>query len=168
MKNFNLDNLEKKIPYKIPDEFFGEMQRNVLKEVSIKKEKNTKVFKINFSMITSLAAALAMVLGFTFLWKTNQTDISKPVIQEPVMVNTASNTITTNNISIKTGAETEKKVSAPKQEVVHSKTQEIATQIVNSKNTDENYEQLLYALSDEELAELSTNTDHDIYLELYN
>ena len=53
-------------------------------------------------------------------------------------------------------------------EVAHTPNPEITEQIVNSKNTDENYEQLLNSLTQEELAELSKNTSHDIYLDLYN
>ena len=33
MKNFNLDNLDKKTPYKIPENFFEEMQDNVLEKI---------------------------------------------------------------------------------------------------------------------------------------
>ena len=55
-----------------------------------------------------------------------------------------------------------------KSTLAHIQNPEITEQIVNSKNTDENYEQLLNSLTQEELAELSKNTSHDIYLDLYN
>jgi hypothetical protein len=71
MKEFDLDKLERKNPYKVPENFFEEMQENVLKQTT-KKKKETKVFKLNFSAVTSIAAALALVFGFTFLWKTTK------------------------------------------------------------------------------------------------
>jgi hypothetical protein len=37
-----------------------------------------------------------------------------------------------------------------------------------AKTADLNYDQLLNSLTDEELKELSKNTDQDIYLELFN
>ena len=78
MKDFNIEQLAKKTPYKIPENTFEEMQENVLNKTVRKKEHQPKIFKINFSMVTSVAAALALIFGFTFLWKTNQTEFSKP------------------------------------------------------------------------------------------
>ena len=78
MKDFNIEQLAKKTPYKIPENTFEEMQENVFNKTVRKKEHQPKIFKINFSMVTSIAAALALIFGFTFLWKTNQTEFSKP------------------------------------------------------------------------------------------
>ena len=78
MKEFNIDKLEKKTPYQITENFFEEMQRNVLNKIESKSYKKTKTFRLNYSVITSIAAALVLVFGFTFLWKTNQTQIDKP------------------------------------------------------------------------------------------
>ncbi len=170
MKDFNIEQLAKKTPYKIPENTFEEMQENVLNKTVRKKEHHPKIFKINFSMVTSIAAALALIFGFTFLWKTNQTDITKPATEDTIAVNSTTNDQTN---SVKNNAnnnytETQKINSEPKQEVAHTQNPEITEQIVNSKNTDENYEQLLNSLTQEELAELSKNTSHDIYLDLYN
>ena len=78
MKEFDLDKLERKTPYKVPENFFEEMQANVLKNTTNKEKKETKVFRLHFSAVTSIAAALALIFGFTFLWKTNQADITTP------------------------------------------------------------------------------------------
>ena len=72
MKEFDLDKLERKTTYKVPENFFEEMQANVLKNTTKKEKKETKVFRLHFSAVTSIAAALALIFGFTFLWKTNQ------------------------------------------------------------------------------------------------
>ena len=76
MKEFDLDKLERKNPYKVPENFFEEMQENVLKQTTKKEVKKPKIFKLNFSAVTSMAAALALVFGFTFLWKTDQAEIT--------------------------------------------------------------------------------------------
>ena len=49
MKDFNIEQLAKKIPYKIPENTFEEMQENVLNKTVRKKEHQPKIFKINFS-----------------------------------------------------------------------------------------------------------------------
>ena len=170
MKDFNIEQLAKKIPYKIPENTFEEMQENVLNKTVRKKEHQPKIFKINFSMVTSIAATLALIFGFTFFWKTNQTDITKPATEDTIAVNSTTNDQTN---SVKNNAnnnytETQKINSEPKQEVAQNETTIIAEQIMNSKNTNENYEQLLNSLTDEEITELTNNLEQDIYLELYN
>ena len=167
MKDFNIEQLAKKIPYKIPENTFEEMQENVLNKTVRKKEHHPKIFKINFSMVTSIAAALALIFGFTFLWKTNQTEFSKPSqdsVQSITKVETTQQKPEQNN----TQNSSQNIVKENNSEVAHIQNPEITEQIVNSKNTDENYEQLLNSLTQEELAELSKNTSHDIYLDLYN
>lgn len=175
MKNFNLEQIDKKTPYQIPENFFEEMQGNVLDKIAKKPKKETKIFKLNFTMVTSLAAALAIIFGFTFLWKTNQTEITKPV---EIAQNTISQTTKTSDTkSIETPLE---KLDVSTISDIHKTAQSIENQTTEKVNlnansteksiatSDENYEQLLNSLSDDELKELSKNTDQDIYLELYN
>lgn len=159
MKDFNIEQLAKKTPYKIPENTFEEMQENVLNKTVRKKEHQPKIFKINFSMVTSIAAALALIFGFIFLWKTNQTEFSKPSQDSVQSITKVETTQPKPEQNI---------VKENNSEVAHIQNPEITEQIVNSKNTDENYEQLLNSLTQEELAELSKNTSHDIYLDLYN
>ena len=174
MKNFNLDSLEKKTPYKIPENFFEEMQGNVLDKIAQKPKNETKVFKLNFSVVTSLAAALALIFGFTFLWKTNQTDISKN--SDTVSNNYPKTTVNQENNSnnslentdIATIQDIQKTIKTVEEtNAINAKTNPEKTNPVIA-NTDENYEQLLNSLSEDELTELTKNSDHDIYLELYN
>ena len=174
MKNFNLDSLEKKTPYKIPENFFEEMQDNVLEKIEKKQHKETKIFRLNFSVVTSLAAALALIFGFTFLWKTNQTNISKNSDtvsnnQPKTTVNKENNSNNSlENTDIATIQDVQKTIKKVEEtNVVNTKTNSEKTNPVIA-NTDENYEQLLNSLTEDELTELTKNSDHDIYLELYN
>ena len=174
MKDFNIDKLEKKTPYQIPENFFEEMQRNVLNKIESKSYKKTKTFRLNYSVITSIAAALVLVFGFTFLWKTNQTDISKN--SDTVSNNHPKTTVNQENNSnnslentdIATIQDIQKTIKTVEEtNAINAKTNPEKTNPVIA-NTDENYEQLLNSLSEDELTELTKNSDHDIYLELYN
>lgn len=166
MDNFNLDNLQKKMPYKTPENFFGEMQENVLKAAKKQEPKQTKIFKINFSAVTSLAAALALIFGFAFLWKTNQTGISKP--------SDMADTITANMPNTSPSSETAKKSVETYKKVENNSLSTKENQLIADnenampEGNEDNYEQLLNSLTDEEIIELSKNSDQDIYLELYN
>ena len=174
MKNFNLDNLEKKTPYQIPENFFEEMQGNVLQNIEKKPVKKTKVFRLNFSVVTSLAAALAIIFGFTFLWKTNQTDITKPVevAQNTISQPTKNDTKPVENSLTKVDAATISDIQKTAESIEKQATEKVSLNTTNTEKSiatsDENYDQLLNSLSDEELKELSKNSDQDIYLELYN
>ena len=174
MKNFNLDNLDKKTPYKIPKNFFEEMQDNVLEKIEKIPNKETKIFRLNYSVVTSLAAALALIFGFTFLWKTNQTDISKNSDtvsnnQPKTTVNQENNSNNSlENTDIATIQDVQKTIKKVEEtNAVNTKTNSEKTNPVIA-NTDDNYEQLLNSLTEDELTELTKNSDHDIYLELYN
>lgn len=171
MKNFNIDNLEKKMPYQIPENFFEEMQQNVLNEIERKSFKKTKVFRLNYSVITSIAAALALVFGFTFLWKTNQTQIDKSTeVVAATMPNDNQNIIKSNvleNTDITTIEEVQKTIKNVEQTNRTTEPKSNATKLA-STSSEESYNELLNALSDTELAEIATNSDHDVYLELYN
>ncbi|GGP03636.1 hypothetical protein GCM10010992_12820 [Cloacibacterium rupense] len=175
MKELDLDKLERKTPYTTPENFFEEMQANVLKQTTLKNKKETKIFKLNFSTLTSMAASLVLVLGFTFLWKTNQADITTTTETDSVVnVKThakETNMLTNQDITTVTevhqvAKEIQKQSETTKANVPTSGTaSDIKT---TAKAADLNYDQLLNSLTDEELKELSKNTDQDIYLELFN
>ena len=172
MKEFNIDKLEKKMPYQIPENFFEEMQQNVLNEIERKPIKKTKVFRLNYTVITSIAAALALVFGFTFLWKTNQTQMDKPTeVVAATMPNDNQKIINTNsleNTDVATIEEVQKTIKNIEQTGNTTETKTNTGKIASTNAPEESYNELLNALSDAELTEIATNTDHDIYLELYN
>ena len=172
MKEFNIDKLEKKTPYQIPENFFEEMQRNVLNKIESKSNKKTKTFRLNYSVITSIAAALVLVFGFTFLWKTNQTQIDKPkeVIATTVPDNhqNAINSKLLENTDVATIEEVQKTIKSVEQANNTTESKKNTVKIASASSEEKNYNELLNALSDAELAEIATNSDHDIYLELYN
>lgn len=67
MKNFDIENLERKNIFRTPDHFFDEIQKNVLQETVYKQDKEVKsgkVFKLNWAY--AAAAAMAMIFGITY------------------------------------------------------------------------------------------------------
>ena len=84
MKNLDIEKLERKNSYEVPNDFFTKMQENVLKETTHKKE--ARIFKLNWAY--SAAAAVAVLFGITFFVNQNNNDASN-----------AKNTIANNNSS---------------------------------------------------------------------
>ena len=175
MKEFDLDKLERKTPYKVPENFFEEMQANVLKNTTNKEKKETKVFRLHFSAVTSIAAALALIFGFTFLWKTNQAYITTPTNTDSmVIVKTPakeSNIFKNQDLTTVSEVHQVAKEIQKQADIVSNTTTNTGTTSnikTPAKTADLNYDQLLNSLTDEELKELSKNSDQDIYLELFN
>ena len=175
MKEFDLDKLERKTPYKVPENFFEEMQANVLKQTTNKEKKETKVFRLHFSAVTSIAAALALIFGFTFLWKTNQAYITTPTNTDSMVIvktpTEESNVFKNQDLTTVSEVHQVAKEIQKRADIVSNTTTNTGTTSnikTPAKTADLNYDQLLNSLTDEELKELSKNTDQDIYLELFN
>jgi hypothetical protein len=121
-----------------------------------------------------MAAALALVFGFTFLWKTDQAEITTVETKDSAenIKKQQTTTIVLENQDIATITEVHK-IAKEIQNNTESLKQTsasnaISTKKVEPKSSDMNYDQLINSLSDDELKELTKNTDKDIYLELYN
>ena len=175
MKEFDLDKLERKTPYKVPENFFEEMQANVLKNTTNKEKKETKVFRLHFSAVASIAAALALIFGFTFLWKTNQAYITTPTNTDSMVIvktpTEESNVFKNQDLTTVSEVHQVAKEIQKQADIINNTTTNTdnASNIKTpAKTADLNYDQLLNSLTDEELKELSKNTDQDIYLELFN
>lgn len=81
MKNFDIENLERKNIFTTPDNFFDKVQENVLREtvyqqkdIKITEAKPAKVFKLNW--VYAAAAALAMIFGLGYFLNSNNTEVS--------------------------------------------------------------------------------------------
>ena len=84
MKNFDIEKLERKNIYKTPENFFAEMQANVLKEAALKPnlEKTimplAKSAPIKTNWAYAVAAALALLLGLGFFIKNMNATTDQP------------------------------------------------------------------------------------------
>lgn len=198
MKNFDIEKLERKMPYSIPEDFFTEMQANVLAKTvqasPIISENNTAVLKKNNWMYAA-AAAIAGIFGTTYVMNQNNAPAEKNTLQTPASIATASDPVVQkeaeNTIAVAEKAETpapeehkaletdltSSEVSHPKTESRKSAVNNIAkSNIVTpeiktepiAKNTTPKLEEILEEMPETALAELGKNTEQDIYLDLYN
>ena len=184
MKNLDIEHLERKNIYKVPEEsFFAEIQANVLKETAPKKE--TKTVKLNW--MYAAAAAMAMVFGATFVINQNEkaepqnltaTEISnqntsivnnsesiiKPENEATIAYQTLNNDLTSIEVNYPKESETKVKVAE------NTETKSVATKNVQTavQTPEVQVDQILSSFTSTELADLGKNAEQDIYLDLYN
>jgi hypothetical protein len=180
MKNLDIEKLERKNSYEVPNDFFTKMQENVLKETTQKKD--AKIFKLNWAY--SVAAAVALLFGIAFFVnQNNNNDISN-----------AKNTIANNSSSAVKSTLSNNKVKTEEAVAYENFEQDLTSVIENDqkneiaivsssknenqpvevikkeavKNSEIQVDQILANFTSAELADLSKNTEQDIYLDLYN
>ena len=184
MKNLDIEHLERKNIYKVPDEsFFTEIQAKVLKETAPKKE--TKTVKLNW--MYAAAAAIAMVFGATFIVNQNEStetkkmvatevvnekvsavnnseSIIKPENEATIAYQTLNNDLTSIEVNYPKESETKVKVAE------NTETKSVATKNVQTavQTPEIQVDQILSSFTSTELADLGKNAEQDIYLDLYN
>ncbi|MDO5615141.1 MAG: hypothetical protein Q4G16_03050 [Cruoricaptor ignavus] len=182
MKNFDIEQLERKNIYKTPDNFFEGMQQRVLQQTTQKKMPETKIFSLKKNWAYSLAAAVVVLFGIgIFINSIN--DEKQPQIAN---VQSEQNSFSTENeVEIKNetsgietlqNTETRLVVSEPNNnlqkqptEVLVQPKNKINTTIPNAKLVQpETVEQALASFTSAEISEMSRDADLDVYLDLYN
>lgn len=177
MENLDIEKLERKNVYKVPETFFNEMQQKVLAETAPKKE--AKIFKINWAY--SAAATITLLFGITFFVTQNDEAVkTRNVVADNNM--RVSNTITEQQKqdAAKAYKTFETDLTAVTENNQKEEQAPIAT--VSEKMTQNNtpikkevtatpevqVDQILANFTSKELAAVSKNTEQDIYLDLYN
>lgn len=184
MENLDIENLERKNIYKVPDEsFFAEMQAKVLQEVAPKKE--AKIIKLNW--MYAAAAAIAMVFGITFVMNQNETtanqnlmtnEVSNEKIDDVTISESANKLENETTIAYQTLQE-----DLTSTEEIYPKENEAQVKVVDRQETkavaaknvktavqtpEVQVDQILSSFTSAELADLGNNAEQDIYLDLYN
>lgn len=181
MKNLDIEKLERKNIYKVPDEHFLQMQDQVFAKIAPKNQ--AKIFKLNWAY--SAAAAVALIFGITFF--VNQNDIeenSSPIentvakretvsLTNSLSVNEPQNEVVVleenSHPDLTLDVDRNQKETIAKTVVVKS---ENKNEVINKKEVIQNPEiqvdQILANFTSAELADLGKNTEQDIYLDLYN
>lgn len=190
MKNFDIENLERKNIYKTSDDVFEKVQMNVLEKISQQNEKQTigqpaKVFHLR-PVIYAVAASLVLLFSLMVLNPFGEKTTNE--IQPSVAINeqniSPTQTVATPEISqITPTSDSEKatietivtptpkriaKVEATanaKRDKV-SKNINLRTQTKNSSAETE-MKEFLSNFTSAELADLSTGSEQDVYLDLY-
>ena len=180
MENLDIDKLERKNVYKVPENFFAEMQQKVLAETTPKKE--AKIFKLNWAY--SAAAAVALIFGISFFVMQNENGVEASKVQN-AMANNTSNTSDIEKeqqkaeaaIAYKTFEEdltsvtenNQKEEQGPIAQVSAKTNSESAPNKKEITATPEvQVDQILANFTSTELAAVAKNTEQDIYLDLYN
>ncbi len=178
MKEFDVEKLERKNVFVEKEEFYAAMQNVVLQKIPVKKE--AKIIKLKW--MYSAAAAIALIFGVTFFMTSAPVEdsaeaqkeivaTSSPEIQEnafkpseeAIALQILEEDLTSIQIDNQNTSTARPAKSGDSQ--VNFATQQEKRKV---KNTDLQVDQILSNFSRAELADLSQNTEQDIYLDLYN
>ena len=181
MENLDIEKLERKNIYRIPDDIFENVQANVLREIAPKK--HAKIIKLNW--IYSAAAAIALIFGVSFLFnndkmENNNSEIVQnvPIKEKAIASGRLSDDKIVNNIQnndensdlnlsvITTKFEKPEtnQIDAIAQQKKSSKP--ISPQKIQVKEIP--MDQIISSFTSADLADLSRNAEQDVYLDLYN
>ena len=84
-KNFNFSQVGKRMPYSVPDDFFGELEENVMRQASaIAAEPKPSAWRKRIAWGTCISAAAAVALLLTV--NVNSTKATADVSEEAVNV----------------------------------------------------------------------------------
>ncbi|MBT2621465.1 MULTISPECIES: hypothetical protein [Chryseobacterium] len=180
MKEFDIEKLERKNIYKIPDDMFDNIQERVMNDV--KANKKAPIFKLNW--VYAVAASLALIFGVTFVYNSDQNQntakgsgVSEanyakndqaPKSESEIAYETLKSDL---NSVENTDQIVENKKNKNTEYSQDNETENITKpQIGNtvSKQTDTKMNEYLDSFSNTEIAELAKNSTEDVYLDLYN
>lgn len=176
MKEFDIEKLERKNIYKVPDNLFENIQEKVMSEV--KAEKKAPIIKMNWAY--AVAAAVALIFGITFVLnsgndpmqnvanaanayasndKTNKTE--SELAYETLKADLTS--VENNNQTIEN--QDYKNTASPQV----NKTEKVGTTVKPaSKQEETQMNEYLDSFTNSEISELASNSTQDVYLDLYN
>ncbi|REC80557.1 hypothetical protein DRF60_02310 [Chryseobacterium elymi] len=177
MKEFDIEKLERKNIYKVPDHLFENIQNNVMSEV--KANKKAPVFKLNW--MYAAAASLALIFGATYVFNSDN-DSAGDVLNSKILAannqgpktesERAYETLRSDLTSIENNNQTvsnqgAKTISYTPKKDIENRT---ASQPVKAATKKEEIKmnEYLDSFSNSEISELASNSTQDVYLDLYN
>ncbi|KFE99428.1 hypothetical protein IX39_01800 [Chryseobacterium formosense] len=173
MQSFDLDKLERKNIYKIPEGVFETVQENVLNE--IKAEKKAPIFKLNWGY--AIAASVALIFGVTFVYNSNSpvngdsvnryaNNREVPKKESQIAYETLASDLTSVENANQT-VESQMNIKPVVSQVVNNNSENQNKKSVKAAN-DVHMNEYLESLTNSEIAELANNSSQDVYLDLYN
>lgn len=182
MKNFDIENLERKNVYKTPDDFYERMQRNVLEQVQPK----ARIHSIKSNWAYLAAASVALIFGVTFF--ANQDEAAVRQNQGSTeLVSSGRNAVNSSTPTDKPQKEETvalhileadlTSVVAQNQNEDKNRTHEVPANktVINNaprksieQNPETQVDQIISNFTYAELADVGRNAEQDIYLDLYN
>ena len=180
MKEFDIEKLERKNIYKVPDNLFENIQESILND--IKTEKKAPVFKLNW--MYAVAASLALIFGITFVFNYNNDSADKGLNSKETYAVNKGEPKTEGEIAYETLKADLTSVESNNQTFVNQKNNvDFSTNAENGsgketvsqkpvkavvKKEENRMNEYLDSFSNSEIAELASNSTQDVYLDLYN
>ena len=169
MKKIDIEKWKRKTP-ELPENFFEEMQEKVLDKTIRVEKQPVRRFKIN--PVWASAAAIAVVFGISFFVNFKNKNVE--VIQNPQMVQNENVSTLNQEKSIEYQADVVNQEAIENQPYTESKTSfvgqssdAVSEQKIKNLSTKLKMEEVLNAMSEEELQELTSNYEQDTFLDLY-
>jgi hypothetical protein len=169
MKKIDIEKWERKTP-KLPENFFEEIQEEVLDKTVRAEKQPVRRFKIN--PVWAFAAAIAVIFGISFF--INFKNKNAEVIQNPQMVQ--SENISTLNQEQDTEYQADvvnqeavenQPYTEPKTSFAGQSSDAVSEQKIKNLSTKLKMEEVLNVMSEEELQEFTSNYEQDTFLDLY-
>ena len=169
MKKIDIEKWERKMP-ELPENFFEEMQEKVLDKTVRAEKQPVRRFKIN--PVWASAAAIAVVFGISFFVNVKNKNVE--VTQNPQLVQSENISTLNQEKSIEYQADVVNQEAIENQPYTESKTSfvgqssdAVSEQKIKNLSTKLKMEEVLNAMSEEELQELTSNYEQDTFLDLY-
>ncbi|KFF22513.1 hypothetical protein [Chryseobacterium sp. JM1] len=177
MKEFDIEKLERKNIYKVPDDLFQNIQNSVMNEV--KANKKAPVFKLNW--MYAAAASVALIFGATYVFNSDNDPAKNVLNSNAYAVNKqapktegerAYETLEADLTSVENNNQT---VSNQGTQTVSYTAKEGADNVrtaqpvkATAKKEETKMNEYLDSFSNSEISELASNSTQDVYLDLYN
>ena len=174
MKEFDIEKLERKNIYKVPDQLFENIREQVMSEV--KTEKKVPVFKLNW--MYAAAASIALIFGVTYVFNSDNdpsfqpkttyaADKQEPKTEGELAYETLKSDLTSVENSNQTVVNQSGGVGSSLKDKGGAKETTQPVKAV-SKKEETQMNEYLDSFSNSEIAELASNSTQDVYLDLYN
>ncbi|MCW3160716.1 hypothetical protein [Chryseobacterium oryctis] len=179
MKEFDLEKLERKNIYKVPDNLFENIQERVMNDVKAKKK--APIFKLSWAY--AVAASLALIFGVVFVYNSDGSSANTGNMQGTYALNSQEpkteseiayetlksdlNSIENNQIADNQKSKETFDTKSNIEEKIKTKTNNQTVKTV-SKQNEIQMNEYLDSFSNSEIAELASNSTQDVYLDLYN
>ncbi|MEI7487208.1 MAG: hypothetical protein WCJ72_07315 [Chryseobacterium sp.] len=177
MKEFDIEKLERKNIYKVPDNLFENIQEKVMNEV--KATKKAPIFKLNWAY--AAASSLALIFGATFVFNQNDdsakdagnsgakyvADTQAPKSESEIAYETLKSDLTSVEKNNQTVVNQNSR-SFVSQDIETKEVSTTKTVKPVSKKAETQMNEYLDSFSNSEISELASNSTQDVYLDLYN
>ena len=182
MKEFDIEKLERKNIYTVPDNLFENIQERVMNDIKTEEKAPAPVFKLNW--MYAVAASVALIFGVIFVFNSNNDSVQNGLNSKETYAINKGEPQTDGELAYETLKADLTSVENNNQTFVNQKNNTKANFVSNSENEKETTSQnvvkpvkkkeeirmneYLDSFSNSEIAELASNSTQDVYLDLYN